>query len=152
MNTVSTEENTSSLSQWFVNLAPGHSCARITIPASKVQQELRDGINACVLDSLQHFIPMSLITGALGLTERTIKLKVANQIKLNASQSDTLLNLVRTWCKLLSFFDGRRDILLMWLDSEARTLEQTQPRLLMQTTYSRNVLLRLINEMRFVEI
>ncbi|MDT7525119.1 MULTISPECIES: hypothetical protein [Idiomarinaceae] len=127
MNTVSTEENTSSLSQWFVNLAPGDSCARITLPASKVQQELRDGIDACVIDSLQHFIPLTLIADALGLTERTIKLKVANQIKLNVSQSDTLLYLVRTWCKLLAFFDGRRDILLMWLNSEARALEQTQP-------------------------
>ncbi|RUO46450.1 hypothetical protein CWE24_11070 [Pseudidiomarina donghaiensis] len=92
-----------------------------------MQQELRDGIDACVIDSLQHFIPLTLIADALGLTERTIKLKVANQIKLNVSQSDTLLYLVRTWCKLLAFFDGRRDILLMWLNSEARALEQTQP-------------------------
>lgn len=36
----------------------------------------------------------------------------------------------------------------MWLDSEARALEQTQPRLLMQTAYGRNVLLKLIDEMR----
>src|SRR5690554_558896 len=152
MNTESTEENTSSLSKWMVELAQGRSCASIAIPVPKVQQELRKGINTCVIDSLQHFIPMPLIIGALGLTERTVKLKVANQTKLNASQSDTLLHLVRTWCKLLSFFDGRRDLLLMWLDSEVRALEETQLRLLMQTAYGRNVLIRLIDEMRVGEI
>ncbi|WP_339880377.1 hypothetical protein [Pseudidiomarina gelatinasegens] len=78
MNTESTEENTSSLSEWIIELAQGHSCASIEIPVPKVQQELRKGINACVIDSLQHFIPMPLIIGALGLTERTVKLKVAN--------------------------------------------------------------------------
>jgi hypothetical protein len=91
------------LSDWG-ELFQGQSCASAAVPVRKVQQELGEGINASVIDTLQHFIPLTLIADALGLTERTIKLKVANQIKLNVSQSDTLLHLVRTWCKLLAFF------------------------------------------------
>ena len=93
-----------------------------------------------------------MLCHALSLSKRTLRLKANENVMLRSRQSDMLLHLVRTWSKLLNFFDNDRELMLARLDNELSDLGGAKPQLLLGSIYGRKALLELVDKMRFDEI